>query len=105
MMDHETNDATLLRRFHAQGEEEAFAQLVARHSAMVLGVCRRILPNAHDADDAAQATFVALSLKAGRLTAVPNLGGWLHHVARHVALDMQKAIARRERRHLEHHLL
>src|SRR4051812_23245458 len=99
MMDEPASDATLLRQFVAHGTEEAFAQVVARHSAMVLGVCRRILPNADDAEDAAQATFVALALKAGRLTAVQNLGGWLHHVARHVALDLRKAIARRERRH------
>jgi RNA polymerase sigma factor (sigma-70 family) len=72
-------DAELLARYAASGEEEAFAQLLRRHGPMVLGVCRRALGPTPDADDAFQATFIALSQQAGRITeCVP---GWLYRVA------------------------
>ena len=103
MIDDAKNDAVLLQQFVASGDEDAFAKVVARHGGLVLGVCRRILQNSADAEDAAQATFIALALKARRLRTRSEIAGWLHHVARHVALDVYKANQRRERRNQEYH--
>src|SRR5262245_60837416 len=58
--DRAATDRELLERFVSRREEAAFAALLERHGAMVLGVCRRVLRDAHDAEDACQATFLAL---------------------------------------------
>jgi RNA polymerase sigma factor (sigma-70 family) len=72
-------DAELLRRYATDHDEEAFAQLLRRHGPMVLGVCRRALGPTPDADDAFQATFVALARRAGRVA--ESVPGWLFRVA------------------------
>ena len=86
-------DADLLRRFGTDRDEEAFAELVARHGPMVFGVCRRVLGHGPDAEDAFQAVFVILAVKAD--TGVGKVGAWLHGVAFRVA---RKALSRRFRR-------
>src|SRR5215218_2930231 len=88
-------DAELLARWCAAGDAGALELLVRRHGGMVLGVCRRALGNAADADDAFQATFLVFVRKARALARPEQVAGWLHAVALRVA---HKARAERSRR-------
>jgi DNA-directed RNA polymerase specialized sigma24 family protein len=89
------SDAVLLHRFVQDRDEQAFAALVQRHGAMVLGVCRRIVGNVHDAEDAFQAVFLVLSRKAASVRPAEALAAWLYGVARRVALKARTAETRR----------
>src|SRR5262245_28502999 len=73
-------DSLLVERFVGQGDGEALAALVARHGPMVLGVCRRMLGDGPDAEDAFQATFLVLVRKAQSISRVESLGSWLYGV-------------------------
>jgi RNA polymerase sigma factor (sigma-70 family) len=88
-------DRELLQRFAMGREEPAFEALVQRHGRMVLGVCRRVLHDRHDADDAFQATFLVLMRKAGSLDRRGSLAGWLYTVAYHLALKARACALRR----------
>jgi RNA polymerase sigma factor (sigma-70 family) len=92
------DDRQLLRRFAATREEAAFEALVRRHGPLVLGVCRRVLHNTHDAEDAFQATFLALARQAASAGRRASLGTWLYHVAYLTALRARgRSDARRRR--------
>jgi RNA polymerase sigma factor (sigma-70 family) len=88
-------DAALLDRFARRRDETAFAQLVGRHGPMVLRLCRRVLGDAHAADDAFQATFLILSRQASAVRRPGALAAWLHAVAYRVALKARTAGQRR----------
>src|SRR5207244_4667197 len=94
----EPPDGELLAAFAAARDEAAFAALLARHGPMVLGVCRRLLGNAADADDAFQAAFLALALRAGGLGGLRSVSGWLYGVAVRVAKKARTREARRRAR-------
>jgi RNA polymerase sigma factor (sigma-70 family) len=89
------SDAELLARFAATRDEAAFEALVARHGPIVLAVCRSVLHDEHDAEDAFQATFLTLARKAGSLWVGDSLAGWLHRVARRAAIEADAARRRR----------
>ncbi len=91
-------DVQLVERFLTQRDESAFELLVWRHGAMVLGVCRRVLGNAHEAEDAFQATFLVLARKAASAARHRSVGGWLYTVALRVALRARSRRAARTAR-------
>jgi RNA polymerase sigma factor (sigma-70 family) len=88
-------DADLLARFVATRDDAAFAELVRRHGPVILAVCRRIIGNRHEAEDAFQVTFLVLARKADRVRPATALGGWLYGVAVRAA---RKVLARSCRR-------
>jgi RNA polymerase sigma factor (sigma-70 family) len=92
------SDAQLLGCFVAQRDEAAFELLVRRHGPMVLGVCRRILGDPHDAEDAFQATFLVLVRKAGSVSPPDMLPNWLYGVAYRTAIKARALAARRRAR-------
>ncbi len=91
-------DRELLARFVAHtgdAAEAAFAALMERHAPMVLLVCRQMLGDEHDAQDACQATFLVLAKKARSIKKPEALGSWLHGVALRVSAKAKTAAARR----------
>ncbi len=93
------DDADLLGRFLRRDEtaESAFVALVERYGRMVAGVCGDILGDPHDAQDAAQATFLILARQAGAIRRPEALPGWLHGTARRVASRALRDSIRRRR--------
>jgi RNA polymerase sigma factor (sigma-70 family) len=92
-------DGQLLERFasHRGAEAEpAFTALVMRHGPLVFGVCQSLLRNAHDAEDAFQATFMVLARKAGSIRQPDRLGPWLYGVAHRTARRLKDKNARRK---------
>src|SRR5829696_9717431 len=88
-------DRELVRAFAATRDEAAFAEIVRRHGPMVLAVCRRVLADAPEADDAFQAVFLVLARRAGSVGRPERLGGWLHGVAVRCARRARAAAASR----------
>jgi RNA polymerase sigma factor (sigma-70 family) len=91
-------DDQLLERFVAGRDRAAFELLLWRHGPMVLGVCRRVLPAAHDAEDAFQATWLTFVKKAGSIVHRAAVGSWLYQVAYRVALRARAARMKRGER-------
>lgn len=91
-------DAQLLERFTGQQDEAAFELLVWRHGKMVLGTCRRLLRDAHEAEDAFQACFLALARRAGSIGRRESVGGWLYKVAYRLALGAKARRTKRDAR-------
>ncbi len=91
-------DGQLLDRFVQRRDETAeaaFEALVDRHGAMVLRVCRQVLGDEHESQDASQATFLVLARRAGSIGRRESVASWLHGVALRVAARAQLAASRR----------
>jgi zinc protease len=95
---HGQSEAQLLERFIESADAAAFEAIVARHGPMVLGVCRRLLSDPNDVDDAFQATFLILVARARSIRNRDVLGSWLHGVARRVAVRAQLMTRKRRGR-------
>jgi RNA polymerase sigma factor (sigma-70 family) len=91
-------DGQLLECFVSRCETAGLEVLVRRHGPMVWGVCRRILGNYHDAEEAFQATFLVLMRKAGSVTPKEIVGYWLYGVAHQTALKAKATRAKRRMR-------
>jgi RNA polymerase sigma factor (sigma-70 family) len=91
-------DTQLLECFIARREEAAFEMIVRRYAAMVFGVCRRVLRNTHDAEDAFQATFLVLARKASSIRSRELLAHWLYGVAYQTALKARMLSVKRQAR-------
>lgn len=85
----------LLDAFLLRGDEAAFEAIVARYGPMVLGVCRRLLNDPHDVDDAFQVTFLVLARRGATVRDKGRLGTWLYAVARSASARTRRASARR----------
>ena len=99
-------DGELLGRFAGRPDRDrhgdeaagpAFAALVERHGPMVLRVCRSILRDEHDAQDAFQATFLVLVRRAAAVRRQESVASWLHGVALRVSAQARADLARRRR--------
>src|SRR5262249_28601334 len=92
----EQTDRQLLERFVTAHDEAAFAVLLQRHGPLVLRVGRQVLPPEHAAEDAFQATFLVLALRAASVRK-SSLGSWLHGVAHRTALAAERRARRRRK--------
>jgi RNA polymerase sigma factor (sigma-70 family) len=93
----ELSDQQLLQRFRDQQDPAAFQALLRRHGPMVLEVCRGVLGNEADVEDAFQATFLILLRNAGSIRKREALASWLHGVAYRTALKARAQSAMRHK--------
>ncbi len=91
------SDRQLLERFVASNDESAFVALLERYQALVLGVCRSVLHQEQDAEDAFQATFLVLARKADAIRKHDSIASWLHGVALRTALNLRRSLITRRR--------
>src|SRR4051812_37181064 len=95
------SDGALVEAFVRRRDEAAFEALLRRHGPMVLGVCRRILHNEADAQDAFQATFLVLVRKAASIRPRGMVSNWLFGVARNTAVKAKTMIHQRRTKEKE----
>jgi RNA polymerase sigma factor (sigma-70 family) len=88
-------DAELMAHFVGQRDGAALEALIRRHGSMVWSVCRRVLSNEQDAEDAFQASFLVFVRKAASIRAREQVGNWLYGVAYRTALKARTTDARR----------
>ena len=92
------DDHELLREYVGSESQEAFRELVDRHLPMVYSTARRLVGDAHLAEEVAQEVFATLAQKGATITVVQVVGGWLYHTARNLALHAIRSEQRRRER-------
>src|SRR5689334_17751837 len=85
-----SEDAVLLNRFVAARDREALERLIARHGPMVLGTARRLVDNAHDAEDVFQAVFLSLARLAKTIRQGRTLPAWLYRTTWRISAKVRK---------------
>src|SRR5688572_16638819 len=95
------DDWQCLSQYVQEGSQSAFREVVARHVDLVYATCRRVVRDAHLAEDATQAVFVMLAKKARTLRRNTSLVGWLHNTARYVSCNALRVAANRRRHEME----
>ena len=98
---HDASDMELLRNYHRQGSEEAFAKLVERHVNLVYSAALRHAGTAAHAEEITQAVFIILARKADRLRPDTVLEAWLYETTRLTALSFLRGERRRQAREQE----
>jgi RNA polymerase sigma factor (sigma-70 family) len=98
---HQLTDSQLVERFSREHDHAAFAELMKRHGTLVWAVCRRRLQFDQDVEDAFQATFLVLALKAGSIKKRQALASWLHGAAYRSASHIVRQTARRRQHERE----
>ncbi len=88
-------DKELLALFARSRNEDAFAELIARHGPMVLRVCQQLLVSEQDAEDAFQAVFLVLARKAGSVAWHSSIANWLYGVAWRISRRATRRTAKR----------
>ncbi|MBI5201283.1 MAG: sigma-70 family RNA polymerase sigma factor [Elusimicrobia bacterium] len=94
------DEAELIREARGGGRS-AFAELVRRHHPAVVGLCRSMLGDAEDADDAAQEAFLKAWRSLSGFSGGANFGTWLYRIASNQCLDMLRARGRRPTQSLD----
>jgi RNA polymerase sigma factor (sigma-70 family) len=92
------SDAELLAQFSQSRDETAFRELLRRHGNLAWGVCLRVLGHQQDAEDAFQATFLALARRASSVRKPQSVASWLYRAAYHLSMQLRRVQARRRAR-------
>jgi RNA polymerase sigma-70 factor (ECF subfamily) len=93
-------DAELVARARA-GEDDAFAELVRRHHAHVIGLCVSMLGDEAAAEDAAQEAFLKAHRSLSAFRGDAAFSTWLYRIAANKCLDARRKLAREKSQSLD----
>jgi RNA polymerase sigma-70 factor (ECF subfamily) len=88
-MDNNSDESPIIERFKT-GDEAAFEELVLKYQDRIYNLCRHMVGNVHDAEDAAQDTFLKAYQKLKDFKPEASLYTWLYRIAVNTCLDYKK---------------